>query len=177
MSVDVFGTSYDQCRSMVQYSFTSTETRRLVRTDSPGRPPRLSHSSWTMSPERKPSWWQRQHSQSLVTVSHLDDQHVHVFTHTAYSPDLKNQKLVGRRLLMDTWSVNICRFRAHEFSPHRSTRRHLRCSWESWNGVAKKEIIFRGNLKVSSKSYDHPQRSYFQKWCTPRNRLFGVLVL
>ena len=28
---------------------TSTETRRLVRTDSPGRPPRLSHSSWTMS--------------------------------------------------------------------------------------------------------------------------------
>ena len=27
---------------MVQYSFTSTETRRLVRTDSPGRPPRLS---------------------------------------------------------------------------------------------------------------------------------------
>ena len=26
----------------------STETRRLVRTDSPGRPPRLSHSSWTM---------------------------------------------------------------------------------------------------------------------------------
>ena len=33
---------------MVQYIFTSTETRRLVRTDSPGWPPRLSHSSWTM---------------------------------------------------------------------------------------------------------------------------------
>ena len=33
---------------MVQYSFISTETRRLIRTDSPGRPPRLSHSSWTM---------------------------------------------------------------------------------------------------------------------------------
>ena len=32
----------------VQYSFTSTETRRLVRTDSPARSPRLSHSSWTM---------------------------------------------------------------------------------------------------------------------------------
>ena len=29
--------------------FTSTETRRLIRTDSPGRPPRLSHSSWTMT--------------------------------------------------------------------------------------------------------------------------------
>ena len=43
------GTSCDQCRSMVQYSFTSSETRRLVRTDSPGRPPRLSHSSWTMT--------------------------------------------------------------------------------------------------------------------------------
>ena len=35
-------------RSTVQQFFTSTETRRLVRTDSPGRPPRLSHSSWTM---------------------------------------------------------------------------------------------------------------------------------
>ena len=33
---------------MVQYCFTSTETIRLVRTDSPGRPPRLSHSSRTM---------------------------------------------------------------------------------------------------------------------------------
>ena len=49
MSVDILGTSGDQCRSMVQYSFTSTETRRFVRTDSPGRPPRLSHSSWTIS--------------------------------------------------------------------------------------------------------------------------------
>ena len=49
MSVDILGTSCDQCRSMVQYSFTSTETRRLVRTDSPGRPPRLSYSSWTMT--------------------------------------------------------------------------------------------------------------------------------
>ena len=28
--------------------FTSMKTRRFVRTDSPGRPPRLSHSSWTM---------------------------------------------------------------------------------------------------------------------------------
>ena len=33
--------------SSINNSFTSTETRRLVRTDSPGRPPRLSHSSWT----------------------------------------------------------------------------------------------------------------------------------
>ena len=47
---DILGTGWDQCRSTVQYSFTSTETRRLVRTDSPGRPPRLSHSSWTMTP-------------------------------------------------------------------------------------------------------------------------------
>ena len=48
MSADILGTSWDQCRSMVQCSFTSTETRRLVRTDSSGRPPRLSHSSWTI---------------------------------------------------------------------------------------------------------------------------------
>ena len=30
MSVDILGTSCDQCRSTVQYSFTSPETRRLV---------------------------------------------------------------------------------------------------------------------------------------------------
>ena len=41
----ILATSWDQCVSMVQYSFTSTETRRLVMTESPGRPPRLSHSS------------------------------------------------------------------------------------------------------------------------------------
>ena len=40
-SVDILGTSGDQCRSTVQYSFTSTETRRLLRTDITGRPPRL----------------------------------------------------------------------------------------------------------------------------------------
>ena len=34
MSVDILGTSV----SMVQYCFTSTETRRVVRTQSPGRP-------------------------------------------------------------------------------------------------------------------------------------------
>ena len=43
--VDILGTDCDQCVSMVQYCFTSTETVRLVRTESPGRPPRLSHSS------------------------------------------------------------------------------------------------------------------------------------
>ena len=58
MSVDILGTSCDQCRSIVQYSFTSTETRRLVRTDSPGRPPRLSHSSWTIKTDAyKPTYF------------------------------------------------------------------------------------------------------------------------
>ena len=32
----------------VQCCFTSTETVRLIRTESPGRPPRLWHSSWTL---------------------------------------------------------------------------------------------------------------------------------
>ena len=31
MSVDILGTNCDQCRSMVQYCFTSTETVRLLR--------------------------------------------------------------------------------------------------------------------------------------------------
>ena len=44
MSVDILGTNCDQCLSMVQCCFTS----RLIRTESPGRPPRLSHSSWTL---------------------------------------------------------------------------------------------------------------------------------
>ena len=49
MSLDILGTSWDQCVSMVQYCFTSTETIRLVRTESPGRPLRLSHNLWTPS--------------------------------------------------------------------------------------------------------------------------------
>ena len=48
MSVDILGTSWDQCTSIVQYCFTSMETVRLARTESPGRPPRLSHSSWAL---------------------------------------------------------------------------------------------------------------------------------
>ena len=35
--------------SMVQCCFTSTETVRLIRTGRTGRPPRLSHSSWTLT--------------------------------------------------------------------------------------------------------------------------------
>ena len=46
MSVDILRTNCDQCRSMVRCCFTSTETVRLIRTESPGRPPWLSHSSW-----------------------------------------------------------------------------------------------------------------------------------
>ena len=42
--VDILGTNYDQCVSMVQCCFTSTETIGRVRTKIPGRPPRLSHS-------------------------------------------------------------------------------------------------------------------------------------
>ena len=40
---NTLGTHCDQC--MVQCCFTSTETVRFIRTESPGRPPRLSHSS------------------------------------------------------------------------------------------------------------------------------------
>ena len=36
MSVDILGTTCDQCLSMVQCCFTSTETMRLIRTESPG---------------------------------------------------------------------------------------------------------------------------------------------
>jgi len=39
MSVDILGTNCDQCRSMVQCCFTSTETVRLITTGSPGRQP------------------------------------------------------------------------------------------------------------------------------------------
>ena len=48
MSVDIVGANCDQCRSTVHCCFTSTETVRLIRTGSPGRPPPLSHSSWVL---------------------------------------------------------------------------------------------------------------------------------
>ena len=46
MSADILGTGWDQCVSTVKSCFTSMETIRLVGTESPGQPPRLSHSSW-----------------------------------------------------------------------------------------------------------------------------------
>ena len=49
MSVDILGTNCDQCQSTVQCCFMSTETVKLIRIESPGRPPRLSHSSWTLN--------------------------------------------------------------------------------------------------------------------------------
>ena len=48
--VDILGTNYDQCVSIVQYCFTSTETIRLIRTEKPKTAtstltqPRLLHS-------------------------------------------------------------------------------------------------------------------------------------
>ena len=69
MSSDVGWHIRDQCRSMVQYSFTSTETRRLVRTDCPGRPPRLSHSSWTMIRR----WGKRDTIYLLLHCHHKND--------------------------------------------------------------------------------------------------------
>ena len=56
MSVDILGTNCDQFRSMVQCCFTSTETIRLIRTESAGRPPRLPHSSWTLAPSQSSQW-------------------------------------------------------------------------------------------------------------------------
>ena len=63
MPVDILGTNCDQCLSTVRCCFTSTETVRLVRTESPGWPPRLSHSSWTLTvvclwftPFHRPFW-------------------------------------------------------------------------------------------------------------------------
>ena len=44
----MLGTNCDQCVCVVQCCYTSTETVRFVRTGSPGRPPRLSHSSGTL---------------------------------------------------------------------------------------------------------------------------------
>ena len=52
MSVDILGTNCDQCVSMVHCCFASTETVRLIGTESPGRPLRLSHSSWTLRTRR-----------------------------------------------------------------------------------------------------------------------------
>ena len=57
MSVDILGTSWDQCRSMVQYSFTSMETRRLVRTDSLQDGHLDSHAAPELWVLRMYPWW------------------------------------------------------------------------------------------------------------------------
>ena len=42
---DILGTNCDECLSMVKCSFTSTETVRLIRTESPGRPTLFFHTA------------------------------------------------------------------------------------------------------------------------------------
>ena len=49
--VDILGTNCDQYESVIQCCFTSTETIRLIRTASPGRPP--NHSESQISQERR----------------------------------------------------------------------------------------------------------------------------
>ena len=53
---DILGANCDQCVCMVQCCFTSTETIRVIRTGSPGRLPRLSHSSCRNSVTVVPTW-------------------------------------------------------------------------------------------------------------------------
>ena len=54
--VDILGTNCDQCVCMVQCCFTPTESIRLIRTESPGRPPPFSHSSWTLMSQGSLGW-------------------------------------------------------------------------------------------------------------------------
>ena len=52
--VDLAGENCDQCVSMVQCCFTSTETLRLNRTGSPGWPPRVQELCETESRSGQP---------------------------------------------------------------------------------------------------------------------------
>ena len=106
---------------------------------------------WCKSNAKEPSTPEKNYfsmitlaSQSLVTVSYLDEQNVHVFTHAPYSPCdfflFSGEEAETGRL--DTWSVNICHFRAHDFSPDYITRmviHAVRRSWKSWQCIEKRE--------------------------------------
>ena len=70
--VDILGTNCDQCLSTVQRCFTSTETVRLIRTESPERPPPLSHML------RQP----RTATSTFTHVTTAQDGHLHF--HTCY---------------------------------------------------------------------------------------------
>ena len=80
MSVGMLGTNCDQCVCMVQCCFTSTETIRLIRDGSPGRPPPLSHSSWALTKTR---------NKTDFYSAHLSPPppHTHTHTHTDWPTD------------------------------------------------------------------------------------------
>ena len=113
MSVDILGTSWDQCRSMVQYSFTSTETRSLVRTDSPGRPPRLSHSSWTMAPCRGPGssfkrscvWGMTRRAYCVLHKQTVLPWCLYILTPKRLAPNSRGRLLAGQSL----WKPRVCK--------------------------------------------------------------------
>ena len=69
--VDTLGTNCDQCVCMVQYSFTSTETVRFLRTGSPGRGAQDGHLDFhreALSSARNPLFHQSVGLQHHVAV-------------------------------------------------------------------------------------------------------------
>ena len=106
--VDILGTNCEQCVSMVQCCFTSTETVRLIRTESPGRPPRLSHSSWTLREKQSTLIMP-----SAVTIERSETKHC----------DNANTKRFKRTLIYFNTDTQYANFRGNPFC--QTTKRHL----------------------------------------------------
>ena len=98
MSSDVGLTNCDQWVFMVHCCFTSTETIRLIRTGSPGRPPRRSHSSWTLREPNIPE----QAKYPIVTVFRVAGR-----PKKQAEPDLRTSTLVKPPSLTDDWGRQV----------------------------------------------------------------------
>ena len=121
MSVDILGTNCDQCLwSMVECCFTSTETVRLIRTGRPGRPRRLSHSSWTLT----------RTALVVCPTANLPDQHTQRWTQISQKNNNNTPSLLQRLptsyALCNTHMRFICMAIYHSRRPHAHSHIHYR---------------------------------------------------
>ena len=104
--MDILGTNCDQCRSMVQCCFTSTETVRLIRTERPGRPPRLSQLPNSVVPRshREPCF--AVHIHTSVRGKRQEVNHTHL--HSKLSREGSNALLMELAVLEEGVAVVKC---------------------------------------------------------------------
>ena len=136
MSVDILGTNCDQCRSMVQCCFMSTETVRLIRTERPGLPPWLSHSSWSLKCDMMQFCLIYADQYNCIIRIYLIRREMELSSHSW--TDLLSccwvapQQSLFRTLSLSLCSAQLLKEQVAEYTSRQSSEAVWKSRWPSW---------------------------------------------